>query len=372
VENQQTHQVNNFIITSRIADYTPEVFARYIHYTLLDLDERQIESYLTKWCSAIGGYHVPSTQGIQLPTRSGIVEAGRRQQEHLDALLKTHSGLKELAVSPLILTLMAFMQMNGRDVLQHRFELYQAVTHTLLDTWNRESGRKMFSEEELSLVEDLLGRFADRLQNDDILLSTYDIEIITRQAMADFYRLQVHEIKTYAVAQLIETLRRSSGLFAEVGDGLFCFAKEAFQVYYAALYLISKSREERRELAAKRFLSNKWSEPLLLMLMYKSSRNSREEQREINEILKAILDIPESSALAQRNQLFVMSCIVNGGLLVTDKELRARMRSSAEHLAQQQSAHITSEQRDLIARFLHEIDRQTLDDEIPTQPLKRA
>ena len=372
VEDPQTQQMNNFIVTSRIADYAPEVFARYGHYTLLDLDEQLIERFLTNWCSALGRYLVPSVQGPQYPAGSGIVEVGRKQQEHLYAILKTHPGLKDLAVSPLALTLMAFMQMNGRDVLQHRFDLYQVVTRTLLDTWNRESGRKMFSEEELSLVEDVLGRFADRLQNDDGLLSTYDIEIITRQAIADFYQLQVHEIKAHKIGQLVETLRRSSGLFAEVGDGLYCFANRTFQVYFAALYLIHRTQEERRELAVKRYLSVRWSEPLLLMLMFKNARNSRDEQREINEILRAILDTPESSAIVQRNLLFIMSSIVDGRLLVTSKELRARIRSSAEHVAQQQAAHITAEQRDLIATFLHEIDGQTLDDEIPTQPLKRT
>ena len=372
VEDQQTHQTNIFIVTSRIADYAPEIFARSSHYTLRDLDEQHIAGFLEKWCAAIGGYLIPSTQATHLPSRSGIVEVGRRQQEYLYAILKTHPVLKELASSPLVLTLMVFMQMNGQDVFQHRFDLYQAVTHTLLDTWNRESGRKMFSEEELSLVEDVLGRFADRLQNDDVLLSTSNVEIITRQAMADFYRVQVQEVKTHTVAQLLETLRRSSGLFAEVGDDLYCFAKQAYQVYFAALYLISKSREERRELAVKRFLSNKWYEPLLLMLMYKSARNSRDEQREIDEILEAILDTPESSAIVQRNLLFVMSCIVNGGLLVTDKALRVRMHNSAEHLMQQQSANITSEQRNLITAFLHEIDGQTLDDDLPTQPFIRT
>jgi hypothetical protein len=125
-------------------------------------------------------------------------------------------------------------------------------------------------------------------------------------------------------------------------------------------------------LAVKRYLSIRWNEPLLLMLMYKNARNSRDEQREINEILRAILDAPESSAIGQRNLLFVMRSIVDGRLLVTSKALRARMRSSAEHMAQQQSAYITAEQRDLVTTFLHEIDGQTLDDEIPTQPLKRT
>jgi hypothetical protein len=372
VEDYQTHRMNNFIITSRIADYAPGIFARYSHYTLLDLDEQHIESFLEKWCAAVGRYSIASTRAQQGPARSGIVEVGKRQREQLYAILKTHAALYDLAVSPLALTPMVFMQMNGRDILQHRFYLYQAVARTLLDTWNRESGRKMFSEDELSLVDDLLARFAYRLQNADVLLTTYDVDIITRQSIADFYRLQAQEIKTHTVAQLIETLRRSGGLFAEVGDGLFCFANEAFQVYFAALYLISKSSEELRDLAVHCFLSNRWHEPLLLMLMYKSARNSRDEQREINEILTAILDTPVSSVQVQHNLLFVMSYIVNGRLLVSDKALRARLRSSAEHVAQQLTARASAEQRELITTFIHEIDKQTLDNEIPTGPLKQA
>jgi hypothetical protein len=67
----------------------------------------------------------------------------------------------------------------------------------------------------------------------------------------------------------------------------------------------------------------------------------------------------------QRNLLFVMSSIVNGGLLVTDKALRERLRSSAERMAQQ-SAHLTAEERNLIATFSHRINRQTTDDKTPT------
>lgn len=218
----------------------------------------------------------------------------------------------------------------------------------------------------------VLSRFADRLQNDDSLLRKHEIEIITRRAMTDFYRLQDHEIKANNVAQLLETLRRSSGLFGEVGDGLFCFANQTFQDYFAALYLIRYSQEERKEKVVKRVLSNRWNEALLLMLMYKNTCNSREEHREINEILQAILDFPVSSDIVQRNLLFVISSIVNGRLLVSNKALRARIRSSAEHMAQQQPAQVTSVQRNLIATFLHEIDKQTLDDNIPTEPLKRT
>jgi hypothetical protein len=372
VVDQQMHQANNFIITSRIADYNSELFARYSHYSLLDLDEQHIGMFLSKWYTAIGRNTIHFNQGTQLPAMNRIVEVRRSEQEYLHAMLTTHPVLKEFAANPLILTLMVFMQINGQDVFQHRFDLYQVVTRTLLDTWNRESGRKMFSEEEISLVEDVLARFAYHLQNDDVLLSIFDTEIITRQAMADVYRLQLYEIKLHTIKQLVETLRRSSGLFAEVGEGLFCFPNQAFQDYYAALYLLNKSREERRELVARCFTSNKWSEPILLMLMCKRAHNSRDERGEINEILETILDRTESNAPEQQNLLFVISCIVNGRLLVTNKTLRSRIRDSAEHLVQQQSADLSAEQRDLLVTFLQVISRQTLNDEIPTQPLKRT
>jgi hypothetical protein len=248
----------------------------------------------------MGQFLAPFPQGPQNSTDRSVYEVGRKQQEYLCSLIKTHRGLRDLAVNPLALTMMAFMQLNNRDVLQHRFDLYQAITRTLLDTWNRESGRKMLTEEELSLVEDLLSRFANRLLNDAVLLRTHETVMITRQAMADFYRLQLPEIKAHHSLQLLETIRRSSGLFGEVGDNLLCFANQTFQDYFAALYLIR-------------------------------------EQGEINAILQAILDTPESSAIVQRNLLFVISCIVNGRLLVSNKALRARIRSNAEYIVQQQA-----------------------------------
>ena len=372
VEDPQTHLTNSFIITSRITDYQPEVFARYAHYTLPDLDDQQIEHFLAKWFFAIELDMVVSERGAQHLRGRETKEVGVKHRERLLSILKTSPGFKRLATNPLALTIMAFIQANGRDLLRYRFDLYKLVTYTLLDTWNQESGRKMFPGEEIPLVEDLLGRFANRLQNDDGILSGYDVEMITRQTMAEFYHLQAHEVTENDIAQLVETLRRSSGLFAEVGDDLFCFANQTFQDFFAALYLLRRPKEERKQLAVKHFLSTRWSEPLLLMLIYKSARNSRDEQREISEILQSILDTPgDNSTVVQRNLLFVMSSIVNGRLLVTDKALIERICNNAERIAQQQSAHIREEERNLIETLLHQFNSQNTEEKTPTRPLKR-
>jgi hypothetical protein len=370
VDDPQTHQTNNFIITSRIADYKPEVFTKYAHYTLSELDDRQIEQFLAQWCSAIESDLLASGRGTQHQSERELLEMGIKHQERLRSVLIASPGLKRLAANPLALTMMAFIQANDKDLLRYRFDLYKLVTRTLLDTWNQGSGRKIFSAEEISLVEDALGRFADCLQRDEGLLSSYDVELIARQALAEFYHLQVHEVKDNDVAQLIEKLRRSSGVFAEVGDDLFCFANQAFQDFYAALYLLRRPREERRQLAVKHALSIKWSEPLLLVLMYKNTRSSRDEQKETIEILQAILDSPgDNSAIAQHNLLLILSSIVDGRLLITDQALRERIRSSAERIAQQQSPQITAEQRNLIMSLLQQFDSQIISTETPTHPL---
>jgi predicted NACHT family NTPase len=44
---------NRFIITTRIADSEPGDFARYTHFTMLDLDQQRMEQMLATWCSAI-------------------------------------------------------------------------------------------------------------------------------------------------------------------------------------------------------------------------------------------------------------------------------------------------------------------------------
>jgi hypothetical protein len=371
VGDPQTHQANRFIITSRIADYEPEGFAKYAHYTLEDLDDKQIERFLAQWCSAIERDLVWSEQDSQQFAERETIEIGIQRQQRLHSILKTNPDIKELASNPLALTVMAFFQANGRDLLQYRFDIYKLVTRTLLDSWNQESGRRMFSGEEIAFVEDLLSRFADRLQDDERLLGRYDVEMITQQTIAEFYHLQVHEIKEHHMTRLVEMLRRSSGLFAEAGDDLFCFANQTYQDFFAALYLLRRSREERRQLAVQRFLSTRWNEPLLLMLIYKSAHTSRDEQKEVNEILQAILDAPGSSALVQHNLLFVMSSIVNGRLLVTDKTLRERIRSSAERLSQR-SGHVTGEQQDLIAALIQQLHRQTTREKALPQPLKQS
>jgi len=269
----ETHQYNRFLLTSRIVGYEPRALARYAHYTLLELNDQQIWQLLLNRYTAIECYLAMSARGMQDLTaeeRAAAHKAGAAQRDHFMRMLQSSPGLRQLASNPLALTMMALLQASGRTLPAHRLELCQMLTRTLLDTWNQESGRAMFSAGELPLAELLLSTFAYRLHTHAPALSASEVIAITRQTMAEFYGRQGQEVTEDTILQFIETLRSSSGLFVEVGEQLFCFANSTFQDYFVARYLLRKPREELEQFALEHSQQDVWREPLLLLNADKS------------------------------------------------------------------------------------------------------
>ncbi len=269
----ETHQYNRFLVTSRIAGYEPRALARYAHYTLLELNDQQIGQFLLNWYTAIECYLAMSARGMQDLTeeeRAAAHKAGAQLRDQCVRMLQSSPGLRQLASNPLALTMMAILQASGRTLPAHRLELCQMLTRTLLDTWNQESGRAMFSAGELPLAELLLSTFAYRLHTHAPALSASEVIAITRQTMAEYYGRQGQEITEDTILQFIETLRSSSGLFVEVGEQLFSFANSTFRDYFVAQYLLRKPREELEQFALEHSQQDVWREPLLLLNADKS------------------------------------------------------------------------------------------------------
>jgi hypothetical protein len=267
---------NRFIVTSRIAENEPGAFARYTHYTLLDLSERQVEQLLANCCLAVAHYRAAASKGMQPLTgqeEAEVRSAGARRQEQLVHMLRDNADLMQSATNPMALTMMVLLHVSGRNLLHHRLELCQMLTRTLLDTWNRESGRRMFSGEEMPLAEQLLGTLAFCLHESGTPLSGFDVTMTTRQTLAAFQQRQPGEIKEHEIIQFIETLRRSSGLFVEGGEDLYYFAKRPIQDYYVVLSLLHMPQNEWKQFAVQQYPAARWREPLLLALRYKTKQN---------------------------------------------------------------------------------------------------
>ena len=144
-ESATTQHFNRFIVTSRIVGYEAGTFNRYAHYTLRDLEDEQIKQFLTNWCPAVERYQAMASQGMKPLTaqqEAQAKKAGDEQRGRLLEALENNPGIKRLAVNPLMLTILALIQRSGRTLPHRRIDLYQVVTRTLLDNWNKEKGQE--------------------------------------------------------------------------------------------------------------------------------------------------------------------------------------------------------------------------------------
>ncbi len=338
-EEPTAQRYNRFIVTSRIVGYEPGSFNTYAHYTLLDLEDEQIEQFLTNWCPAVERYQMMFAQGMrplttQQETQAGV--EGKEQRDRLWAALQNSPGIKRLAVNPLMLTALALIQRSGRTLPHRRIELYQLVTRTLLDNWNQETGRRIFSSEEVPLAEQLLSNLAYRLHTSDPVLTEPEVRNITSETMADFYKLPTGQIKIDTVHQFVETLRSSSGLFVESGQGLFSFMHRTFQEYFVALYLIDKQHytpEALKAFVATHHRTAIWREPLLLAIAYKSEQRDRDERQQANDLIEAIAETRDDyETFLQRSLLFAARCIVDCSAWSIDGMLQQRIAYRLLHL----------------------------------------
>ena len=137
------------------------------------------------------------------------------------------------------------------------------------------------------------------------MLTEQDVKKIAFHAMDTFYQRQSGETKDAAVQEFIETLRSSSGLFVESGQGLFSSMRRTFQEYYAALYLLRKPPEELKQFVRENQTLAIWHEPRLLAIAYKSIQGSQEERRQASVLIEAIANAKDKyEDILHRSLLF--------------------------------------------------------------------
>lgn len=326
-ERDNASQYNRALITSRIVGYEPGPFAPFAQYTLLDLNDQQIRQFLGAWCPAVERYQARSLQGMQeelTPQQEQrALQEGHSQRDRLLEALNYNPGIRRLAVNPLMLTILALIQKSGRRLPHRRIELYQTVTMTLLNNWNQYKGAVIFYPEEIDLAEEVLSEFAYRLHSRDLPLTEKEVFAVTRETMARYYRRVLEQIERAHVEQFIETLRSSSSLFVERGQGLFGFLHRTFQEYYTMRYLVDKQHyplvdkrlepaEDLRAFVAQKCHTSTWHEPLLLLIAYKSEQKDRDERQQATSLIETILASRDSyDSLLQRHLLLAASALID-------------------------------------------------------------
>ncbi len=312
---------NRFVITSRSAGYrSAPMGGSFVHYTVQEMNETQIRRFLERWCKAVEEAQAPDL------TADARESTARREIEGIMRAVENSRGVHRLAANPLLLRILALIHRTGAQLPQRRIELYRLTADTLARTWRMSQGVA-----ESSLVKDeyltpLLSKLAYWLHvNKPTGIATErEVYDVLGEEWANLHDMDWNPEKPNArikedVSHFLVAVREHTGLFVERAPKRYGFMHMTFEEYYAARYLVARSRTRAR-LIREHLHDPHWNEPILLALGFVGMESSLESSELLETAILArgkdalffgFTPSPYEDLLG-RDRLFALRCLGEG------------------------------------------------------------
>jgi hypothetical protein len=286
---------NDFVVTSRPHGYRAAVIGPAEVLQLLPFTDEQVRRFLRGWYLATER-HATGADGPDVEVR-----AEERAADLLDRL-GSAPGLYDLAVNPLLLTMIALVHRYRSALPAGRADLYGEICQVML--WRRQEAKR--------LPVDLPGSGKERvLAHVAFTMMCQRVRDLPRAAMLETILPSLRRISTDTTAEAFLADVESNGLVVEREHSQYAFAHHTIGEYLAARHI--------RDNGLSRVLADAvgdawWRETTLL---YVADANA-------DPIVQACLDDGTIGALT-----LAFDCVHSGGALAP--ELRARLEEI--HLA---------------------------------------
>jgi predicted NACHT family NTPase len=238
------------LITCRIAasDYTFEPFT---YVEIADFTENQIQTFVGNWFRN---------------------NEGERDEETRDKFLaefakEDNKGLRDLARTPLLLTLLCLAFNETLTFPQRRVEIYQEALDALLKKWD--SSRRIKRDEvyrKLSLghKENMLTRIAaETFERNEYFIPQAELE----KRITDFVKnVPPHNTDEATDGEaILKAIEAQHGIFVERARAVYSFSHLTFQEYFTAKYIVANSSKSTlTNLAKQHCADGRWREVFLL------------------------------------------------------------------------------------------------------------
>ncbi|MDD2921900.1 MAG: NACHT domain-containing protein, partial [Anaerolineales bacterium] len=278
---------NKFVLTSRVVGYRavrPSA-EDLVECTIVDFEEDEIEEFVTYWTSALE----KQAQGNTAVARA---DAETDRRELLDAI-QQNQGVRQLASTPLLLTILALMKRQGVSLPERRVQLYDQYVNTLLSTWNRAR----------SLSGRAPGRDIDEIQTLRILapLALWMHEVSPgvglvgredmRRKLEELFLERSDASPHQAARQFLIDVREHAALLLERGPGEYGFIHLTFEEYLAAVALALKGQGDSApiiETLSAHVGEQSWREVTLLTIGYLGIR--QQLPKVAGEVVESLVD----------------------------------------------------------------------------------
>lgn len=260
------YRENTYIVTSREAGWRGGVGADFEVVFVEDLDEKQIEHFVTTWYDAVEKNSVPGklseeTRAEELARRR---RAEKRSRELLDALQR-NERISYLARSPMLLSIIALVHRTLATLPRERAKLYAECAKVLLEQWDISKGVHLDDTGlKLEQKEAMLRHIAFAFHSGEISGQEGG-----REGSFAMVVEKVGELlpslgrKRRDARKLLARLIERSGLLVERRRGVLVFSHLTFQEYFCAQFIAKEGREDLL-FQAQRIQRDWWREVALL------------------------------------------------------------------------------------------------------------
>lgn len=232
-----------FIITSRPHGYRDNPMDAFNVLAIQPFDYKQVEQFVTNWYMAneIMSRAGRRDKGIEMEAHAGAKDLMKR--------LTNSTTLSELAVNPLLLTMIATVHRYRSSLPGRRVELYAEVFEVFLGKRQQSKGLvdrlTPFQKQRVlqPLAYSLMQRQRREISTEDAMTVISDIleRVLGHGELAD-------------AKAFLESIENESGLLVEREIGEYSFSHLAFQEFLAAVHI----REQRLESMLISNVANGW------------------------------------------------------------------------------------------------------------------
>lgn len=208
---------NIFLSTTRLSDYKGEL-TYFKEVEICEFEQKDIEEFITKWFK-------------------NTVE----QIDYKKLITKTYDfhQIREIATSPLLLSLICIVYQRDLEISTRRTSLYKRCIECLLIDWDAQ--RNFRRESIYSKLDDpkkisLLNELAYKLHRTNrIYFSDFKIKEFLEPSIEKF------GLEISSLGDVVKEIKTHYGLILEISKSLYSFSHLTFQEFFTAGFIVSRN-----------------------------------------------------------------------------------------------------------------------------------